>query len=46
MADKLLDLDRETNGRRMGLFVYRVDQNEIVEPSPGEREGGGDDGRE
>ena len=38
VADKLLDLDLETNGRRIGAFVYRVDQTEIVEPSPGEGE--------
>ena len=42
----LLDLDLETNGRRMGVFVYRVDQTDIVQPSPGEREGGTEGGRE
>ena len=42
----LLDLDLETNGRRMGAFVYRVDQTDIVQPSPGEREGGREGGRE
>ena len=47
----LLDLDRETNSRRLGVFVYRVDQTEIIEPAAGEREivgreGGREGGRE
>ena len=32
----LLDLDRDTNSRRLGVFVYRVDQTEIIEPATGE----------
>ena len=33
--NSILDLDFETNARRNGVFVYRVDQDHIIEPTEG-----------
>lgn len=35
LEDRLLELDDQTNARRPGAFVYRVDLDSVLEPTEG-----------
>lgn len=34
-SNSILDLDLNTNARSLGAYMYRVDGNEIIEPTNG-----------